>query len=437
MIIPRNIIGWSLLLMPFSAIALLGDSFMQVWLLLLSVLLAVALIDAIMVLWQSGKISLEAPECSGLYLKQPGSFALTVYNSACQRRSISNLRFNLPAAISYEVHHADIQLPAAAQSRLEVKCLPHRRGAFQLGECVYELKSPLGGWSFRQRTLLNTELRVYPDFPSERKKLAALFLHSGLAGMHLNRLLGQGREFEKLREYLPGDSYNIISWKATAKRGRPISKIYQIEDTQEVYTIFDTSRFSQVTKNDTTNLDHYLASSFTLSRIAERQKDSFGLIAFDSQVRSFIRAGNGQAHHLACRDAIFSLMPQANSPDFYSLFSFIRIKLRRRAMLIFLTDLSNPALAEEFICGIKLLANRHLCFVNMLNNDEIRPLFKEPVTDDEEVYQHLAGHLKWSDLQATKLELARHGISLSLSNRRGLSMQLVSEYLDAKRRQMI
>ncbi len=437
MIIPRNIINWSILLLPFSATALLGDIFLQVWLLAAGGLFLIALFDAIIVLRRSVGISITAPQNSGLYLKRPGSFELTFFNADCQPRLISNLRLILPTEISYEVETEDIMLPATEQSVIDIKCLPHCRGSYQLSEAIFEVKSSLGGWSVRIRKQLNAELRVYPDLPGERKNLAALFLNSGLSGMHINRLLGQGREFEKLREYLPGDSYDIISWKATAKRGRPISKVYQMEDTQEVYAIFDTSRFSRVTKNDTTNLDHYLASSFTLSQVAERQKDSFGLIAFDAQVRSFIRAGNGQAHHLACRDEIFSLMPQDNSPDFNNLFTFIRMKLRRRAMLIFMTDLSDPALAEEFIHGVELLANRHLCFINMLNNDEIIPLFSHEVEQDEAVYNQLAGHLKWSDIQSTRLELAKHGISLSLTDRGGLSLQLVSEYLDAKRRQMI
>jgi uncharacterized protein (DUF58 family) len=424
-------------LLPFSAIALMGDTFLQLWLFSLALLLALAILDAIILLRNSAGISIKAPECSGLYLKRSGNFELTCFNPTAKPRLISNLRLLLPPEIQYEIHHADILLPAAEQSIIEVKCLPHLRGSYQVGECMFEIKSLLGGWNRRIRIQLNAELRVYPDLPGERKNLAALFLNSGLTGMHINRLLGQGREFEKLREYLPGDGYDIISWKATAKHGRPISKVYQMEDTQEVYAIFDCSRFSRMTKNGTTNLDHYLASSFTLSQIAERQKDSFGLIAFDSQVHSFIRAGNGQAHHLACRDKIFSLMPQDNAPDFNSLFSFIRMKLRRRAMLIFLTDLSDPALAEEFIHGVELLSNRHLCFINMLNNDEIIPLFTASVKTDEEIYTRLAGHLKWSDLQKTRLELSSRGINLSLTDRRGLSLQMVSEYLEAKRRQLI
>ena len=56
--------------------------------------------------------------------------------------------------------------------------------------------------------------------------------------------MGKGREFEKLREYVRGDSLNDIHWKATAKRGHPVTKEYQIERTQEVYIAIDASRMS-------------------------------------------------------------------------------------------------------------------------------------------------------------------------------------------------
>jgi len=55
---------------------------------------------------------------------------------------------------------------------------------------------------------------------------------------------GKGRDFEKLREYIPGDSLDDIHWKATAKRGHPVTKVFQIERTQEVYVILDASRLS-------------------------------------------------------------------------------------------------------------------------------------------------------------------------------------------------
>src|SRR5439155_1828093 len=76
------------------------------------------------------------------------------------------------------------------------------------------------------------------------RDLAALFLHRGAFGLHAERQVGKGREFEKLREYVPGDGYDEIHWKATAKRGRPITKVFQIERTQEIYVVIDASRLS-------------------------------------------------------------------------------------------------------------------------------------------------------------------------------------------------
>src|SRR5439155_5760719 len=96
----------------------------------------------------------------------------------------------------------------------------------------------------RKSVPTQSEIRVYPNLLRERRDLAALFLHRGAFGLHAERQVGKGREFEKLREYVPGDGYDEIHWKATAKRGRPITKVFQIERTQEVYVVIDASRLS-------------------------------------------------------------------------------------------------------------------------------------------------------------------------------------------------
>src|SRR5438105_2526977 len=109
---------------------------------------------------------------------------------------------------------------------------------------LLEAASPLGFWAVRRSLPINLELRVYPNLLRERKSLAALFLNRGAFGLHAQRQIGKGRDFEKLREYIPGDSSDEIHWKATAKRGHPVTKVFQIERTQEVYVIIDASRLS-------------------------------------------------------------------------------------------------------------------------------------------------------------------------------------------------
>ena len=96
----------------------------------------------------------------------------------------------------------------------------------------------------RRSQAAGCELRVYPDLRAERRQAAAVFLTRNGLGSHAQRQVGRGRDFEKLRDYVAGDSIEDISWKATARRQKPVSKVFQVERTQEVYVVIDASRLS-------------------------------------------------------------------------------------------------------------------------------------------------------------------------------------------------
>src|SRR5262249_19095905 len=150
------------------------------------------------------------------------------------------------------------------------------------------------------------------------------------------------------------------------RRGKPITKLYQIEKTQEVYVVIDYSRLSGRKSGEETNLEFYIRSALILGLIAQQQGDLFGLLAFADRIGNFILAGNGKAHFHICRDAIYTLEPRLATPDFRELFPFLRLRLRRRALLVVLTDLSDPVLAEQFLRGVDLIARQHLVLVNMM-----------------------------------------------------------------------
>jgi uncharacterized protein (DUF58 family) len=77
-------------------------------------------------------------------------------------------------------------------------------------------------------------------------------------------------------------------------------------------------------------------------------------------VETFVRAKNGKAHYNTCRDALYTLQPQIVTPDFGELYTFIRMRLRRRALIIFLTSLDDPALAENFVRSVELIRRQHV-----------------------------------------------------------------------------
>jgi uncharacterized protein (DUF58 family) len=372
--------------------------------------------------------------------------------------------------------------PEHLLSSLPWACTPRARGNYQIEQCCLESASPLGFWNLQSMTPVQSTVRVYPNLLSERSCVAALFLNRGSFGVHAARQVGKGRDFEKLRDYIPGDSFDDVHWKATAKRGQPITKVFQIERTQEIYVIIDASRLSArtlgmgglrsnlqtasldgsgnladpaeantadkssiragvLTENSNAEqpiLERYITSALVLGLAAERQGDLFGLLTFSDRVENFVRAKNGKTHYGTCRDALYTLQPKIVTPDFEELAAFIRVRLRRRALLVFLTDLDDPVLAENFVRGVELIRRQHLVLVNMMQPPGARPLFSDPRADSmNDLYQQLGGHVRWHKLRQLDKVLRRLGVRFALLDNERMSAQLIAQYLGVKQRQML
>ena len=318
-----------------------------------------------------------------------------------------------------------------------------RRGVHTIERCRLRLLSPLGLWFGQSAFAAGTRVHVYPGLHEERKKLAALFLRRNDMRVRPHRQIGQGREFEKLRGYLPGDSQSDIHWKATARRGHPVTKEFRIERTQEVYCIIDASRLSARGGEGgngarDTLLDSYLSASLLLATIARRQGDLFGVMAFSDQPLTFIRAKAGMSHFAVCREALSSIQASLVTPNFEETAAFLATRLRRRALLLFLTSLDEPVLAESFARSIPVLSRRHLVQAHVVKPAAACPLFSDEGMDGaDDLYERLGGHLVWHGLRQTQETLRLRGVELSLTDRERFCATLVTRYLNVKRRQIL
>jgi uncharacterized protein (DUF58 family) len=465
MIVPRTrLLTWfALLAVPFATLAAAVPEYALVAGGMAGLFVLLALLDAAMGLGALDGLSVELPKVVRLSKDRPGGLDLHLVNTPQHQREV-RLGLPLPRELASPQEDLTTLLPAKAErSRLNWPFQPLKRGNYLLDHCHLECASPMGFWSVRGTTPARCEIRVYPNLLTELKSVAALFLNRGQFGVHALRQVGKGRDFEKLREYVPGDDYGEIHWKATAKRGKPVTKVFQIERTQEVYVIIDASRLSARStvsslefgvssspqtasaqletpnpKLETSVLERYLTAALVLGLAAEQQGDLFGLLTFSDRVQNFVRAKNGKAHYAHCRDAIYTLQPQLVSPDFEELAAFLRVRLRRRALLIVLTALDDPLLAEQFERSMELLCRQHLILVNMMQPPGARPLFSAPdVEKVDDVYQRLGGHLLWHRLRELGKTLQHRGVTFSLLDNERLSAQLVTQYLQVKRRQLI
>jgi uncharacterized protein (DUF58 family) len=161
-------------------------------------------------------------------------------------------------------------------------------------------------------------------------------------------------------------------------------------------------------------------------------------MTFADQVQTFLRAANGRDHYSACRDALYTLETQPSAPDFDEVAFFIRRRLRRRALLVFLTSLDDPVLAESFVRNMSVVAGPHLVLVNMIQPPGAAPLFTDPgVETVDDLYGQLGGHLQWRGLRELEIILQRRGVRFSLLRNERLCADLVSQYLGVKQRQLL
>lgn len=458
MIVPRSrLLFWvALVVLPFSLLGTLEPGAGLVALAAVGGFLALVAADAAGARRSLDGVSVALPAIARMSKDRAANLEVKIQNQR-QKPAIVRLALALPREIDSEQEDARVALPADVEwSRFAWPCTPRRRGNYRLEIARLETSSPLGFWDARKTVATPSELRVYPNLVSERRDLAALFLNRNAAGLHAQRQIGKGREFEKLREYSPGDSFDEIHWKATAKRGRPITKIFQLERTQEVYVVIDASRLSgrevqpapmadgstrhlpSSPDQSGTTLERFITAALVLGLAAEQQGDLFGLLTFSNKVLNFVRARNGKTHYSSCRDALYLLQPQVVTPDFDEVCTFIRLRLRRRALLVFLTSLDDSVLAESFVRNLDLIRRQHLVLVNTLQPPAVAPVFSNPdVASVDDLYERLGGHLQWQNLRELEKVLQRRGVRFSLLKNERLSADLVSQYLNVKRRQAL
>lgn len=464
MIVPQNrLLVWTAAaLVPLATLATALPEHLPISAGGIALFALVVAIDALLASSRLEGLTVAAGQVTRLSRRKSGEISLAVTNRGAKRRLL-RMGLPLPPELRSECEEMPVVLPEGCElSRLAWPVTALERGKYMIETCYVEAGSPLGFWALRQGLPTRIEVRAYPNLVKEQQALSALFLRNGAFGVHAHRQVGKGRDFEKLRDYIPGDSFEDIHWKATAKRGRPVTKVFQIERTQEVYVLVDTSRLSARMTQEappratplspgegshdeesdagdcSTLLEQFMTAGLVLGLAAERQGDHFGVLPFGEKVLGFVRARSGKAHYHACRDALYELQPRQVTPDFEELFTFVRLNLRRRALLVILTSLDDPLLAESFLKSVELVSRQHLVVVAMMRPAHARPLFCAPdAATVDDVYQNLGGQLQWQALRELEKTLHAKGVQLSLVENQTLAAQIVSQYISIKQRQLL
>ena len=357
---------------------------------------------------------------------------LTLFNQA-ERAASFQIVDSPPIEFTGSPRILTFHLPPKQESVQTYTLKSFRRGNFAFGALFYRVSGPLGLIQRQGRIELPQQVQVLPDMTGEGSHDLQLALAGALqAGRRKSVLRGEGREFESLREHQRDDDFRHIDWKASAKRGKLISRLYETERDQRLMILLDTGRLMSPKIGSYRKLDYAINASVHLAQIALHKGDLVGYAIFNDGLRSFAepRKGHAQMSHFV-KD-LTVLQPTRLESDYAGVFHHVMRRCSRRTLIICFTDLGDVHSAQNLLRAALPLMPRHLPVIVTVSNSEILAVTRKMPENEFEVYRHVAAMEIWNDYQRTLRSLRSHGAATVSVPAQELSTATISEYLRIK-----
>lgn len=340
---------------------------------------------------------------------------------------------HLAPSLGADRRRAWVTVPAGGRARASTDVHPHRRGRYSLGPISVRVPGPWRLVARQGDVAADALLRVYPAFGSRRE--AELRIERGRlleVGLRSARGRGGGTDFESLREYQPDDDHRRIDWAATARAGKPITRVLRAERNQTVIVLVDVGRLMAGKVAGVPRLEHAIDAAMALTAVATRLGDRTGLVAFDRTVRAMVPPSARGAQLSAVTEGLHDLHPVLAESDYRGAFAATLARFRRRALLVVLTDLAEEAASESLLPALPLVARHHLVIVAAAQDPVVGTWAERAPTTAGEAYRQAAALDALDGRGRLRRRLAGMGATVIDEPPSRLAGRLADTYLDIK-----
>ncbi|MFO0593836.1 MAG: DUF58 domain-containing protein [Myxococcaceae bacterium] len=395
-------------------------------------LLLVAAVDFLLARGSPLKLWRELP--NRFQVAVPSQVHLHLIN-ANRRRVRLSIRDDGPDEFAITPSPLHCTLDAQSRGQVHYVAVPSKRGKFAYGDLHVRVRGPLG-FMWHERTLpAATTASVFPDMRGASRLLlsdAALdFVNLGLRQLRRD---GRGSEFARLRDYAQGDSVRDVDWKATARRGRPVTRVMESERSQTVLIGVDSGRSMAAKVDGLTKLDHAVNAALFLAFVAVRNGDRVGLVVFADGIKTFLAPAAGRLQYRKIVDALYTAKPQFTYVDYLALFKELNVRLVKRSLLCLFTDFIDEDQAQTMVEPMRRLARRHVPLCLSVKDTALANLLMTRPADPEAAYQHAVASELLLEREAMKRKVNQDGVTVVDVDAQQLSLAAVNQYLEIKAR---
>ena len=364
----------------------------------------------------------------------PNPLDLTVLNTGARQARLT-VRETPPVGFGGDRLVGDIDLRPRSERTVRLHVVPPGRGRFTFGRVAVRSLGPLGLAGRQGEVGEPYEVRVYPDITAVHKY--ALLARKGALfelGVRNLRHRGQGTEFESLREYVPGDTFRDVDWKATARKGRPVTRTYEVERSQTMVLAVDAGRLMTPMVGGMSKLDRAVNASLLLAYLGLEAEDQVGLLVFGRDIQAYLPPRKGRRQFGSILEALYAVEGRVEEPDYPSALRYLASKLGKRALVVLFTELAGTDTSRRLLGVLDTLTPRHLPLVMTQRNRYLEALASEAPAREVDAFRSAVSEGVLREKAAALRTLTVQG-SLALDVfPEELSVSAVNRYLEIKAR---
>ncbi len=268
------------------------------------------------------------------------------------------------------------------------------------------------------------------------------------------RLRGVGRDFESLRDYQAGDELRHVSWTATARRGKPVTRLFTVERSQQVWIVLDAGRLSgtalalkrearqfvaeteeerdRAHRLTVTQLDQAATAAAMLAQVVDGSGDKVGLMAYGRGVQQLLATGQGAGHLRVMIDMLSRTRSEAAEADHLQAMARLKNVQRRRGLIVWVTEMADQAGRPEIVAAAAELVRRHLVVLVLLKHPELEEAAARVPATRDAMYERTAAQEMLERRRETVAQLERQGVLIVETSAEEAGVNAIGKYLEVK-----
>jgi uncharacterized protein (DUF58 family) len=331
-----------------------------------------------------------------------------------------------------------LDLRPGVETRDEQLFVPAHRGKARGGMLHLRV---LGPWrlAWRQgKRDLPWDVTVYPSLKmAALRALPAQMQRRRDAGFRNIRRIGEGRLFESIKEWVPGDEMRSIDWKATARRGKLMSRQYEDERRQQVMMLIDAGRLLTAEIDGRPRLEAAIDAALDLAHSAVQHDDNIGLLVFADEVLQFVPPTRGRRALRQVLDALAAVDGRLVESNYPAAFAYLAARNRKRALTVLFTDVVDRTASDAFVAQAGSLRPRHLPLAVTLRDPGLERLATSRALSVDDAFQRAAAEELLEARDAALGELRSHGVLVLDVAPDSAARAVVEQYERLKRRALV